>query len=127
MTNDRELDECTRALFFAAQQLGIGPKEATKLMRAVRILSHPYVSLILGVVVGIALGTLHMTNTETTYPYTQSQAILGIEAARTRKLYLIQRLILNVISFLVGFTVSYLLQTRLRPPIMYGVYSQKSR
>ena len=129
MTSNTEIED----LFLVAKQLGVEPKEASKLMTAIRILSNPIVSAILGIIVGIALGALFARiTTETTYPYTQSQAIVGIGATRARKRSsTILSLFLGVIGFIVGFAVSSQLifapTEHVHPPIMYGVYSRKNR
>ena len=131
MTNNTEIED----LFLVAKQLGVEPKEASKLMRAIRILSNPIVSAILGIIVGIALGALFARiTTETTYPYTQSQAIVGIGATRARKQSsTILSLFLGVVGFVVGFIVGFAVSSQLifartyRNSIMYGVYSRKNR
>ena len=132
MTNNTEIED----LFLVAKQLGVEPKEASKLMRAIRILSNPILSAILGIIVGIVVGALFPRRTTYTYPYfhypyTQSQAIVGIGATGARKnsfmRLTILYYILGIIGFIVGFTVSSQLIFAQYTVTFYGVYSRKNR
>ena len=127
LTNNTENEE----LFLVAKQLGVEPKEASKLVRANRILLNPIVSAVLGIIVGIALGALFpRITTETTYPYIHSQAIVGIGATRRHKQSsTLLAVVLGAIGFIFGFAVSsqLIFARTYRPPIMYGVYSRKNR
>lgn len=132
MTINTEIEE----LFLAAKQLGVEPKEARKLMRAIRILLNPILSAILGLSLGILVGAFFPRTTTYTYPFTRypctrTHAIAGIGATRARKKSSMRLTILysvlGILGFIVGFTVSSQIIFAQSMAYMYGVYSPKNR